>query len=292
MRLGTHYGYFQEAGEGEGGGAADGAAAGSSTGNEAGDQQDESLLAGAGSAGDGTGSAESGEGAAAAEGEWRWSDDAAGTGEPPEWFNAAKYKTVAEQAKAQRDLEKKLGGFTGAPEGDYELNLPEGVPEGASFVDDDPLLVGFQEKARELNMSQEAFDQLMGWYVNQDMQRIQVNRDMELESLGNNAGERIQALEKWGKANLDENQYQVMQTMATSAAQVEVLEQLISASRASHNIPTGDGLGVTQPILTDDELQSLVADPKYQAGDPATVKKVQAAFERAKGSQPYQKTVG
>ena len=38
-------------------------------------------------------------------------------GERPEWLKD-KYKTVEDQAKAYNDAEKKLGGFSGSPEGE------------------------------------------------------------------------------------------------------------------------------------------------------------------------------
>ena len=48
------------------------------------------------------------------ESSWLWGDEVPGTGEAPEWFNGAKYKSVAEQAKAYPELEKKFGSFTDA----------------------------------------------------------------------------------------------------------------------------------------------------------------------------------
>ena len=45
----------------------------------------------------------------------------------PEWYKADKYKSVAEQAKAYTELEKKFGGFTGAPKDGY--SVVEGVEQ-------------------------------------------------------------------------------------------------------------------------------------------------------------------
>jgi len=45
-----------------------------------------------------------------------WSEGVNGEGEAPEYFKADKYKSVADQAKAYTELEKRFGGFTGAPE--------------------------------------------------------------------------------------------------------------------------------------------------------------------------------
>ena len=47
------------------------------------------------------------------EGEFFLSEGIKGVGDLPEWYKADKYKSVAEQAKAYTELEKKFGGFTG-----------------------------------------------------------------------------------------------------------------------------------------------------------------------------------
>ena len=59
------------------------------------------------------------------EGEYFLSDGIKGTGETPEWYKGDKYKSVAEQAKAYTELEKKFGGFTGAPKDVCQLTEPD-----------------------------------------------------------------------------------------------------------------------------------------------------------------------
>ena len=43
------------------------------------------------------------------ESSWLWGENVPGTGDAPEWFNSAKYKSIADQAKAYPELEKKFG---------------------------------------------------------------------------------------------------------------------------------------------------------------------------------------
>ena len=49
------------------------------------------------------------------EGEYFLTEGIKGTGDTPEWFKADKYKSIADQAKAYTELEKRFGGFKGAP---------------------------------------------------------------------------------------------------------------------------------------------------------------------------------
>ena len=48
------------------------------------------------------------------EGEYFLTDGIKGTGEAPEWYKSDRYKSVADQAAAYTELEKKFGAFKGA----------------------------------------------------------------------------------------------------------------------------------------------------------------------------------
>jgi hypothetical protein len=89
------------------------------------------------------------------EGEYFLSDGIKGTGDTPEWYKGDKYKSVAEQAKAYTELEKKFGGFTGAPKDGY--SGPEGIES------DDALLQELTEFAEKTGMSQVPLTTM--WFV-------------------------------------------------------------------------------------------------------------------------------
>ena len=57
------------------------------------------------------------------EGEYFLTEGIKGSGETPEWFKADKYKSIADQAKAYTELEKRFGGFKGAPKEGYSCLL-------------------------------------------------------------------------------------------------------------------------------------------------------------------------
>jgi len=66
------------------------------------------------------------------EGEYFLTEGIKGSGETPEWFKADKYKSIADQAKAYTELEKRFGGFKGAPKEGY--SIPEGVEDGDELL--------------------------------------------------------------------------------------------------------------------------------------------------------------
>lgn len=231
------------------------------------------------------------EGQPAANGEWFLAEGLKGEGDLPEWFNAAKYKTVADQARAQRELEKRFGGFTGAPE-EYELSLPEGF-EG-EFDMEHPILQDFIATAKEANMDQGTFSKLLHRFVEYEATAGQVDLSREREALGPKAGQRIGAVRDYLKANLSEEHYDAMRASLQTAAAVEALETLIGKTRAP--LPGQDADEPTTSSL--DSKISALADEKDDQGrrlievDPAKRAEYRALLKRRHGDRPYQEVIG
>jgi len=181
-------------------------------------------------------------------------------GERPEWLKE-KYKTVEDQAKAYNDAEKKLGGFAGSPEGEYEMNVPEGV--SGEFDMEDPRIEWFQNAAKESNMSQETFDQMLGGFVKmeQEANDPEAAKNIELQALGKNANARLTDLGDWGKGNLTADEYEDFKGLATTAQGVSVLEALI-AKTAEGKMPTSNT--VRAPSITQEALDDMIKDPRYK----------------------------
>lgn len=214
------------------------------------------------------------------------------------WFKSDKYKTVEDQAKAYNELEKKLGEkneMIGAPEEAYELSFPEGV-EG-EFIDGDPLMEAFQAKAKELNLSQKAFDEILHTYLTQEAATLQRNRETEIKALGDNADQRLDALGKWGSANLDKDTFEVFRGVASTAAGVQLLEALMAKSR-DHRISDTSGDHVAPAGLTAEKVREMANKVDEKTGqklmsiDPAYRKKVNKAYEDLYGTEPKTTVIG
>jgi len=165
------------------------------------------------------------------EGEFYIAEGIKGTGELPEWYKADKYTSVSEQAKAYTELEKKFGGFTGAPKDGYKL--AEGVSE-------DGMIEELRAFAEESNMSQASFDKAYQLLSAQSVATEQVSIDQELAALGTNASGRIKSVEGFMKNNLDAETYEKVRYSVNSAATVELIESLISAT-APKKLPIDGG---------------------------------------------------
>ena len=224
-------------------------------------------------------------------------------GDPPadpgeqDWFQKDKYKTVEDQAKAYPELQKKLGevsGMIGAPEGDYEMTMPEGI-EG-EFVDGDPLMSNFVEVAKEMNLSQESFDKILHAYLNGEAGLMQTSIDSEMKALGENADRRLQDLSDFGLANLDQETYDGFRALASTATGVKVLESMMALTK-DHKIPDGNNLHHNNSGETPQSLKEMRAKKDDHGNllmsmDPAYRKKVDKAYNDYYGSAPKTTTVG
>jgi len=134
---------------------------------------------------------------------WYLSEGVEGQGDAPEWFKAGTFKDVASQAenytKLQSHHNKLLGGFTGAPEGDYEYSLPQGLEEaGVELNTSDPYLKDFANYARESNMSQETFSGLIDQMQTYNHQAREANAEQVVQAINENVDQQLAA---YGETN-------------------------------------------------------------------------------------------
>lgn len=156
------------------------------------------------------------------EGEYFLAEGIKGTGETPEWYKSDKYQSVAEQAKAYTELEKKFGGFKGAPKDGY--TAPEGIES------DDALLSELTEFAKDTNMSDEAFGRAWELLSAQEQAVEEVSQEMEMQKLGDNATQRIKNVEGFLKNNLDPDTYTQVQDLVTTADSIQLIEAIVKAT--------------------------------------------------------------
>ena len=236
---------------------------------------------------------------------WQWNDDLPGSGDAPEWLKADKYGSVAEQAKAYTELEKRFGSFTGAPE---EYEVPDAdqfakdidLPEGLDFNLDkeDPLLQSFSEQAREMGINQEGFNKLVGLYIQQQVNDYAENMttaDEQKKLLGDNADERLGNIARWGKANMDEEMYNHLASSLTTAASVEAVEYLIGKTRNS-SLPNPAQVSPA-PAVSKADYESELAKrgPNGEwlmETDPAHRQKVERMGKQLFGTEPLRQVMG
>ena len=233
------------AGEGDAGKAGDGGSILSSQKSGDGD---------AGKAGDSDAGAGKDEGAGK-DGVWSWGENVAGTGEVPPWFKADKYKDVAAQAQAASELEAKLGpaaDLIGAPDGDYVLpDKIDGV-EG-EWDKKDPMLVAFQEVAKEQNLSQKLHDTIvakMAGLLARENDAAGTTVAEALGELGPDHVQRIQQVETFLVSAIGQESFDAIDgAIGTDVKAYQALEKLAGLAGTDaqlSSLPGKRGVGFTQ----------------------------------------------
>lgn len=220
------------------------------------------------------------------EGEFFLSDGIKGVGDQPEWYKADKYKSVAEQAKAYTELEKKFGGFTGAPKDGY--SIVEGVESDDALWQE---LVSFGEKT---NMSQSAMNDAWELLSAQDQAAEEVSMEVELQKLGDNGVERVKVVEQYMKNNLDGDTYERLRYAVNSAESVELIEALVR-STAPAKLPI-DGYiepgGLTWEDIETEMYKKSDNGQYLRSVDPNHEAKIQRMMKEFGGDKPNVRVVG
>lgn len=205
------------------------------------------------------------------DGKWYYANGVEGVGDPPEWFKASKYNTITEQAKAYNELEKRFGAFTGAPEGDYELSIPEEAKQVIDIDTTHPIFDKFTKYAREQNMSQEAFNGVLGLFAEYEAEAAMatVTDIGEIKKeLGANADARINSVKNWASANLDEEAQTALReaTSGPDAAKVfKAVEAVVGKTRQASMPKPGEDVQPA-PASKLEEINSKMAE-KNEKGE-------------------------
>lgn len=200
---------------------------------------------------------------------WFYSENVPGKGDKPEYFIDSKFKSLDEQAKGYNELRKKLGGFTGAPD-EYKVELIEDVAKHIDIDDDSTLMTSFKDYAKEKNMSQEAFNDLVNLYTYQLVQgeqdlmsEIQNDLKKEFESLGESGGKMIDDVKGWMKANIPEDLTEPLVELTKTAKGLKALHML-SQRNNYHAITTESETSImSDPEHIQQRQLNAMKDPRW-----------------------------
>lgn len=201
--------------------------------------------------------------------DWYLKEGVKGEGPKPDWY-LDKFKTVEDQAIAYKELEKKFGGFKGAPK-EYNYDLPDHGE--VKFTKEDPLMQNFEKLARDTNMSQEAFTQCLDIYVS-TIKASQPNVQDELKKLGPTAKAELENLNNWLNNNLSSTELETVKSMTMTAEQIKILAKFRKMTQENK---LGAQQAKINKAMTEKQLQQMVADPKYNT-DPGYRAEVEKKF--------------
>lgn len=191
---------------------------------------------------------------------WYLTEGIPGDGDKPEWL-LPKYKSVADQAKAYTEAQKRLGGFTGAPKDGYDMSF---LDEYKVIDKESTVFNKLVDEARKMNMSQDSLQGILQLYVD-DIQARTPDINSEMEKLGPGGKEQLSVLRQWAENNLDTDLYSSFVSKIQTADDVRLMAKLRELTK-EQPIPTAKNQGAAQK-KTIVQLQQQIQDnyQRYQS---------------------------
>lgn len=204
---------------------------------------------------------------------WFWDANTPGQGARPE-FLPEKYKSVADVAKAYKELEQRLG--TAPSEYDFS--------KGQSWIEPD--YEPFQkmaEFAKSKHVSQEVMDNMLetvGTYLDE----FKTDLNEEKAKLGENATARLQTLNNWAKSNLSEKAFQTLSSGMRTAEAIEALEEIRNKMLSQNTIvPTSNNAVIGGGMTIEEYRSELHTNYEKYKKDPHFRKEMERKLENIVG---------
>ena len=184
-------------------------------------------------------------------------------------------------SKSYMELEKQFrSGKHKPPEGgNYDLASLGETPQ------DDPLAKTYVSWAQKYGLSQQAFDELAGKFVEMgglQQQEVQRNMEAELAELGPNSKAIISNMATWGKGLVQKGifskeDFNEFARWGDTAKGIKALMKLRETYEG--RVPVDTIKGQTEESMSKEDLDAMVADPKYKT-DAGYRQKVERLFEK------------
>jgi len=213
--------------------------------------------------------------------------------ERPDWYpekfwNNDDGPDIENLVKSYNELQKKFSqGKHKAPE-EYDTS----IFSDANIPEDDELFNTYRDWAKQNGISQDAFEQLAGKFIDMagsQAEQAEISYQEEYKKLGNNADAVIKSMTDWAqglvrKGVWGQDDFEEFKIMGGTAQGLRALQK-IRSYYGDQNIPTT----IAQPegAPSKEELQAMVGKPEY-ISDPAYRAKVEKMFEQVYGTQDYQ----
>ena len=195
-----------------------------------------------------------------------------------EKFASGKQEEVREAVIAELQAEASEG-LPEDPTG-YELPpLIEGLNE--EIVEANPLTGWWREKCHEIGLDNEQFQSGINKYIDM-MSAGAPDLDAEIQNLGENGKERIEAVNAWASSVFPPEEFEtIASTLGTSAQGIAALERIMDMNQS--NMTTADAVAQPTRELTIADVKEMMNDKRYfdnRFREKSYVDQVDAAWRR------------
>ena len=209
----------------------------------------------------------------------------------PEWL-PEKFKTPEAFAESYSNLEKKFHqkeedlratwdaelqekAFENRPKTADEYELPESIDKALGA--DNKLLGWWSKFSWDNGLSQEEFNDGIEIFKNEYLGE-QVSIDDEMQKLGDNGQERVQAVELWANKFFPENLMPAVVRLAESSEGIEAMEMIMESLKGNQSINSESA-----NKLDEDMIHQMMQDERYHnpaKRDPNLIRQVNEAYAK------------
>lgn len=209
--------------------------------------------------------------------------------ETPDWFMKDKFKSVDDQAKSYKELVTKMGKFWGAPQEGYSIEGVQGVEAN------DPLISALTPGLKELGISQDGFQHLVGQYMEANKVMMGAMEAELKNTLTTTDAHTYQAITKWMDDSLTpEEATQIKNNWLMTADDFKLFNNLRLMLAPSTNVPTNNQNAVkyeTSKEVTNEKIKykkelktgARVQDKNFENELAARFRDAAAREQRNKG---------
>lgn len=178
--------------------------------------------------------------------QWYIDERTPGIGTRPDWL-PPKFQKLSDVEKARSELEKRLGGFTGAPD-KYDVTSLE-IDEA------DPTIQTLMEVGKKHNMNQEVFQDVVGRLMSIQEVQEQAHLDDQLKQMGKDGERMLVEYKNWTKDYLQPEEREVVTNWVKTADDLKVFNTMMAHTHMS-KVPTANTMHVSNRFETMAELKS------------------------------------
>lgn len=159
---------------------------------------------------------------------WFLDDSTPGSGPRPDWL-PTKYNKVSDLGKSYVEAQKKLGGFTGAPE-KYDL-------ESLEVDENDPTIQTLVDIGKKHNMNQSVLADIVGRLTSIQETTEQMNIESEVKKLGPDGDRMLTEYKNWVKDYLPAGEREVVGQWIKTADDLRAFNKMMAHTHMSQ-VPT------------------------------------------------------
>ncbi len=211
--------------------------------------------------------------------DWFFMDGVKGTGQRPDYFEP-KYKTLADQAKAYKELASKLG--MKAPE-NYDMSkYSDKIDTSNEHV------LGLLTFAKEKNLAQEVIEGIFDTY-SKVVDSSKIDYAKEIEKLGAGGRQKIETVAQWAANTLSEGAIATINRMGHTAEFINLLDEMrqfhsyANQSAQPPGVTASPGLFKVETVPEIEKELLVPANSKRYLDDEGYRDEIHSRLQRATG---------